>query len=419
MVLVDFKAFYGRYGGKIWLFGILAVFIVLALGCLLASELFWDKFIYRYYWGPVEVDALESGPIVQSDGYEITQGYTLVSEITYGIVLILALYGLYRLLERFKIKIDLRFVLSVMPFFFLGGTLRVLEDAELLREPYVYIFISPLIYFVIGAVIVAALLFNVSLKDSKKHSLKTKLILASMVFVVFDIIYILIFVFQKDGFNYMVHPIVPVILSTALLFFLIVFSRKEKEFDPYLSLFLFGMFLLVFSIFVIMLWPEIDEWTDAYIDAHSGMDDRSDITTRPFAGPVIIFITIGITLITFTFARLLANKHKKIGIFADPINLWIIFGQMLDASATYVGVDFYGYSEKHPVPDFFFKTFGTSLVFIPIKLILALMVIYLIDISFKDELRKYPILLGLIKVIVIVLGLGPGTRDCVRLVMGV
>ena len=92
---------------------------------------------------------------------------------------------------------------------------------------------------------------------------------------------------------------------------------------------------------------------------------------------------------------------------------------MLDATATFVGVDFYGYSEKHPIPDFFFQTFGTSAVFLPIKMILACLIVYLIDISFKDELSKYPILRGLIKIVIIVLGLAPGTRDMLRTMMGI
>ena len=117
--------------------------------------------------------------------------------------------------------------------------------------------------------------------------------------------------------------------------------------------------------------------------------------------------------------KLLENKHKIMAIFTNPINLLIIFGQMFDAAATFVGVDFYGYSEKHPIPDFFFQTFGTSAVFIPIKLILACVMVYLIDISFREELTKYPILKGLIKIAIIVLGLAPGTRDMLRMMMGV
>ncbi len=398
---------------------ILGVIVVLSLGCLFLPEIFWDKFIYRYYWGPVEVDALESGPVIQSDGYVINQGYTLISEITYGILLILALFGIYKLLKRFKIQIDLRFVLSALPYFFLGGTLRVLEDAELYKEPFVYFFISPLIYFVIGALILGVLLFAVFLGKKKSYSQKKKLILAGMIWLVFNVVYILIYLFNADSFNFgseeMVHPLVPIIFSIATFSFLILDSRKKREFDEFLTLFLFGLFLLAFSIFIIMLWPSIEPWKEAYLEAHGGVG----VTTRPFAGLLVIFISVGITFCTFVVAKLLKNRNKKMEIFTNPINLLIIFGQMFDATATFVGVDFYGYSEKHPIPDFLFQTFGTSAVFIPIKLILACVMVYLIDISFKEDLIKYPILMGLIKIAIITLGLGPGTRDTLRMVMGI
>ena len=106
-------------------------------------------------------------------------------------------------------------------------------------------------------------------------------------------------------------------------------------------------------------------------------------------------------------------------IYTKPVNLLIIFGQMFDAAATFVGVDFYGYAEKHPVPRFFFESFGTSAVFLPIKLILACVIIYLIDISFREELKDYPNLRGIVKIVIIVLGLAPGTRDMLRTVMGI
>jgi uncharacterized membrane protein len=415
ITLRDLKAFYGRYGGKIWLFGILGIICFLTIGCIVLPEIFWDKFIYRYYWGPLEVDALESGPITQSDGYVVDQGYTLVSEITYGIVLILALYGIFKLFDRLNIKIDWRFVLSTLPFFFLGGTLRTLEDAELYNEPYVYLFISPVIYFLIAAVIMSALLFTLFLERKESFSLKMKLIFTAMMWVIFDVVYLIIYFSHSDGFNYMVHPLVPIIFSIALLLFFIIYSMKSHKFDSHFALFLFGLFLLAFSIFIITLWPEIDSWRQVYLQAHG----RATIETHPLGGLGIVFISVAITLFIAGFANIIKRRYKFASIYTNPINLLIIFGQMFDATATYVGVDFYGYSEKHPIPDFFFQTFGTSAVFLPIKLILALFIVYLIDISFKQELAEYPILKGLIKIIVIVLGLGPGTRDTLRLVMGV
>jgi uncharacterized membrane protein len=415
MELKDFKAFYEKNGAKLWFLGIFGTIAVISLGCLLMPEIFWDKFMYRYFWGPLEVDALESGPIRQSDGYVIDQGYTLVSEITYGLVLILALYGIYRLLERLKIKIDLRFVLTVIPYFFLGATLRVLEDAELFREPYVYFFISPIIYFVIGGLILVMILLLLPLEKKEDIPINKRFFVGILPFVIFNVVYLIIYFLHSDGFNYLVHFGVPLVFSILMMWILFFDSLKKVSFDPYTALFCFGLFLLVFTVFVIMLWPSVGGWKNAYLSAHG----KIEVTTEPFAGPLIIGISVGITFCVFVAARFLRNKFEVMSIFTDPINLLIVFGQMLDAVATFVGVDLYGYAEKHPIPDFLFQTFGTSAIFIPVKLALACAMVYLIDISFKEELKDYPVLRGLIKILIIVLGLAPGTRDLVRTMMGV
>jgi uncharacterized membrane protein len=164
-----------------------------------------------------------------------------------------------------------------------------------------------------------------------------------------------------------------------------------------------------------MLWPNIEPWKEAYLTAQG----RESITTQPFGGLWVILIAAAIILCTYSSAVFLGKKYPTAKIYTNPVNLFIIFGQMFDAAATYVGVDFYGYSEKHPIPNFFFETFGTSVVFLPIKFALGVAVVYLIDISFMKDLKDYPNLKGLIKIIIIVLGLGPGTRDILRLVMGV
>ena len=414
ITLGDFKAFYAKHGLKLWFGAIFGIIAVIALGCVFLPEIFWDKFIYRYYWGPLEVDAHELGSIEQSDGYVIDQGYTLVSEITYGIVLILALYGIFRLFERLRIQIDLRFTVAILPFIFLGGTLRVMEDAELFRAPYVYFMISPVIYFVVGILIVIMVAASQIVDGKKNYSFREKMILGARPFFVFDAAYILVFAFHYDRFNFVVHPYVPIVFSILFIIILFIQFRKKEEFDGYHSMFLFGLFLLSFSVFVLSLWPEIAVWKAGYLEAHGG-----DIEPHPWAVPIVLGISVGVTLAIYFLGRKLGTKREVMKIFTEPLNVLIIFGQMLDAAATFVGVDLYGYAEKHPIPDFFFTTFGTSAVFIPIKLALACAIVYIMDVSFKEELKTYPILSGLIKLIVIILGLAPGTRDVLRAAMGI
>jgi uncharacterized membrane protein len=102
-----------------------------------------------------------------------------------------------------------------------------------------------------------------------------------------------------------------------------------------------------------------------------------------------------------------------------PVNVMILSGHMLDASATWVGIDFYGYSEKHRLPSFLIDATGTASVMYPLKLGFLLPALYYIDSSMGREGRKDAHLIALVKLAVLVLGSGPGTRDVLRLALGV
>ncbi len=56
-------------------------------------------------------------------------GYNPVNTITYGIIALLAAYGMYLVLKKEKIHIDQKFVLSIIPFILLGSTIRSVVDA--------------------------------------------------------------------------------------------------------------------------------------------------------------------------------------------------------------------------------------------------------------------------------------------------
>jgi uncharacterized membrane protein len=128
-----------------------------------------------------------------------------------------------------------------------------------------------------------------------------------------------------------------------------------------------------------------------------------------------------------------------------PINALIVFAQMTDAFATAIGIDIGLYREKHVlsakvidatceasggtvvsercVPGDAWFQFGahypTFLGFVPVKLLVSLLVIYAIDVSNPDESRRHPTLIGLVKFAIIMVGIGPGIRDFVRMGMGI
>ncbi|MGA9111636.1 MAG: DUF63 family protein, partial [Smithella sp.] len=79
-----------------------------------------------------------------------------------------------------------------------------------------------------------------------------------------------------------------------------------------------------------------------------------------------------------TFAFYLVARHFKSLIFSNPLNLSILLVQMMDASATYIGIDKLGYFSKHVVPSYLIQLTSTALVMYPLKLIIFIGVLYLL-----------------------------------------
>ena len=62
----------------------------------------------------------------------------------------------------------------------------------------------------------------------------------------------------------------------------------------------------------------------------------------------------------------------------------IIYAHMLDASSTYIGVDWFSYYEKHVVPTFLIDLTGSAAIMFPLKLLILLPVLSMIDRSIED-----------------------------------
>lgn len=82
------------------------------------------------------------------DSIVYKEGYNIVNTITFAIILVVAVYLLYRFLEK-RFEIDKKFVLSTIPYIILGSSARVIEDAGFLKPPISYLFMSPFIFFII------------------------------------------------------------------------------------------------------------------------------------------------------------------------------------------------------------------------------------------------------------------------------
>ena len=106
-------------------------------------------------------------------------------------------------------------------------------------------------------------------------------------------------------------------------------------------------------------------------------------------------------------------RYLKNRLNFDKIDKYAIFSQLTDASATAIGIAVYGYWEQHPIPRFFMDMFG-AYIMIPLKLLVVLTVLYIINEEVDNKNLR-----NIIKIAIMTLGLAPGLRDLFRTVMGV
>ncbi|ADC70378.1 Protein of unknown function DUF63 [Methanocaldococcus sp. FS406-22] len=261
------------------------------------------EFIYKYYIEPAEKGT----------------GYNIVQEITYGIILALALYLFYKALRKLNINIDERFAIPGIVFTVLIALMRALVDCGYIERS--FLTITPGIVFLIGGFFIATILIT------------------GVVF--------------KEKY-YKVSAVIGLI---PLLYF-------------------FGIFLQHITHLEALLY-------------------------------VIILVTAFYYLVKFI------DKSLKLNILQSKIDSYVIVGQLIDASATTIGIGIYGYWEQHPIPRFLMETFGVY-SFIPFKLLVILLALYILNREVKDENIK-----NIIKLCIMALGLAPGLRDLFRTVMGV
>lgn len=92
-----------------------------------------------------------------------------------------------------------------------------------------------------------------------------------------------------------------------------------------------------------------------------------------------------------------------------------VFSFLLDSFTTYIGVDLFGYINKHPFSSFLTSIFGTGAVLIPLSLFLVMVIVFLLEKdSREDKDEKYILTLTLI-----VLGFSMGARNLLAMAFGV
>jgi uncharacterized membrane protein len=127
-------------------------------------------------------------------------------------------------------------------------------------------------------------------------------------------------------------------------------------------------------------------------------------------------LSAALTLGIVCFCKTCARRLPALTLYTQTFNVLLLFAHALDASATFLGVDFYGYREKHVLPHILISHAHTAAIMYPLKLLVLLFAIYALDVLCKNLAENAR---GLAKFCIFVLGLAPGVRDIVRVALGV
>jgi len=138
---------------------------------------------------------------------------------------------------------------------------------------------------------------------------------------------------------------------------------------------------------------------------------------NPYPAAVIMVLGIVSTGIVY-----LISRQLNFTLLTDKVNISILFTHLLDASSTFIGMDWLNYYEKHVAPTFFIDLAGNftdhpSIVMFPLKLLVFIPVLYMLDNKLEDEKEKK--LISIMKLAILVLGLSPAVRNTLRILMGV
>lgn len=276
------------------------------------------EFLYKYYIDPIRYG----------------EAYTLVDTLTYALILIAAVYLLYRGLRRYGIAIDDELVLATLPYVVFGGLLRVVEDTGMITSDLRFLLITPLIFFLI------ALIAGVALFGGK--------------------------IAENAG----------------------IVSRYSKV---YAGVGIAGSFLSGAA----LVWFGLTETT---------------IALGVLAAILALAAVTSVALWAFLAYVL------KWGYVSNLLYKLLIFGHMLDASATSYGIDLHPvhYVEQHVVGGALIDATGTAFSMFLLKFAVIIPAVYVLELYRREGDTGF---WHLILLAMIIVGMAPGIRDLTRMVL--
>lgn len=186
-----------------------------------------------------------------------------------------------------------------------------------------------------------------------------------------------LFIFLGDLQFIFVTPMIYFLIFAIAIIFIFVDKKTKKGTNIYFTYFLV-IFFIMFAFFLGSQWEAF-------------------------------FIAIILTGVSFGIIYFVL-KYLKIDIL-NKVNSSIVLAHTFDACSSVAAISILGgFTEQHVLPRLMFN-YMPFYFFIPIKIGLSLFAVYLIDKEVKDEWK------WLLKFTILVLGMGPGVRNLLTMLM--
>lgn len=298
-----------------------------------------------------------------------------VNTAIFAIILIAAVYLVYKLIARMKIPIDRHFALAILPFILFATSFRALRDYSFSLAQQASMQAGA------GSQFGSDILFQFS----QIQQVASQHIFALIPLPQFSSFYASVLTIFPTPGSY----IITFLFAFAVFLISVLIMRLSKNKIQYWKLMAVPPSIL--TIINLVLLPYTD-----------------------LQAPLIILIGMAIaTGLAYLLVRLLSKRFKHLSGLLDWKNQAIMAVHFLDASATYFAIQYLGYGEQHFLPRFLFDSIGPWVFFI-VKPLVILPVLYYLD---KDSVSNRDFT-NFLKIAIFILGAGPGLRSLIRLAVG-
>ena len=427
---------------------LLFLIIGVAIGLLLMPEAIWDDGLRPIIWEPIQQDA----------GAQGDAGYSYQNTAIYTFSLLASVVVFQALFRTLQLPADDKMMVALIAWVCLAPILRVLEDADFFPSSIDWLLISPIIHlhlavWLIGIGIVSHLVgkkWDDVAGDLGELNIRIRLV--PLLCLALLLMWALLF---RPGYTEHDMGMAWVYFGLAIGFASLIFSFHATRGWPTLTRGLLSF--AVGACFVglghwaqlaatpwlqepgrlpneVVFWPSLIvlgiPGIVCVVLYRIGRDDARQLKLTGFEAGVL---PEGISIKSWeTEEKVVANhpieQLSNKALLASPLVLAMIFGQLCDGFATMVGIDYFGYSEKHPLSDAVIQYGGGisdslgwdvegAWLFAIVKAILVGTIAY-IFLEMRVENRQKHLRL-LIVLAVLIVGLAPGIRDIGRLMLGV